>query len=224
MALRLGIDGAALFDGAAAMMLPEAQVALQRDHSRRSHEQVAQLGDAWYARRQEQDAAAFRDMLGRIPAAARGLTLELGAGEGRGYPILTSMGFAPLIGLELLPEHAAQAHQWYGYDVQVGPMEALPSLFQANAFDVVTSRHTLEHTSDPTATLSGIWKVLKSGGYTAHAVPATTWMVNEPAHLTAWWWSQWRPAFVAAGFMIVDARYVREFAEPELHMIFRKPE
>lgn len=193
-------------------------VALNRDHDVRVQQLVGRLGDDWLEQRRQQDRDAYRALLERVPL--RGRTLELGAGKGAAYPILVTAGFRPLIGLELLPEHALEARRRFRYNMRVGAMEKLP--FPAGEFRCVVSRHSLEHTCDPAATLAEIWRVLRPGGYTAHAVPAVTWSHMEPAHLTNWWWAEWRAAFTAAGFAVVYGAYRREFADPELHMIFQK--
>ena len=70
-------------------------------------------------------------------------------------------------------------------------MERLP--FATGTFDVVYSRHSLEHSSDLGSSLSEIRRVLRPGGTFIFCVPARL-DDTEEAHMTRWPGRQWLAA------------------------------
>ena len=194
-------------------------VALNRDHRRRWTETITRFGPAWQGQRDGTDAASYQTLLEHVPAEMRGPTLELGAGVGGAFELLSDMGYLCVVGIDILPEHAKAARA-KKLPVRQGRMERLP--FEDGAFGAVVSRHTLEHTPDPRKAIAEIWRVLRPGGYTAHVVPAFAGSATEPAHLTNFGWPEWAPIWGAAGFEVVLAEH-HVYADRELHMVLRKP-
>ncbi|NLE43629.1 MAG: class I SAM-dependent methyltransferase [Chloroflexi bacterium] len=152
-----------------------------------------------------------RTLVAYVPPDAHTF-LDLGCGPNADIvSLLPDMDYT---GIDFIPQYiSALAHKHAG----VGPFDfsrrrfwlaAIESLpFPDESFDVVYSRHTLEHVVDLRRALSEIQRVLKPGGRFIFCVPADP-RDTEPAHITRWRAYRWLRAISS----IVS---VRSFAQHE---------
>jgi ubiquinone/menaquinone biosynthesis C-methylase UbiE len=162
------------------------------------------------------DDNSFRALLRDVPKG--GAILELGSASGGQWDVLREWS-DNLTGLDLY-EPAVKASQEKGLNIHLGFVEALP--FPDASFDIVCSRHVMEHVAYPQKALSEIKRVLKPGGYVA-AVTPHRWPDNEPAHITQLKIDEWVNEYVKARFHVISAD-LRAFNCVEAHIIARKTE
>ncbi|HRF49272.1 MAG TPA: class I SAM-dependent methyltransferase [Anaerolineales bacterium] len=146
--------------------------------------------------------ASERALVAFIPRTARTI-LDIGCGPTGGMlmhvPDMVYVGvdFVTSYLAKLYKDHGSQGPWPFARRAWVtSPMETLP--FPDGFFDVVYSRHALEHSADLAGTLAEIRRVLKPGGIFLFCVPARV-DDTEPTHLTRWPGWRWREAFRAVG-------------------------
>lgn len=194
----------------------ETQLAANRNHRERCDAWLADQPE-WWTEQRTLDAEEYEALIEFIPQDKRGKCLELGCG-GRGhFGLLLKAGFAPLNGIELLPELVGDDGA-----VFCMAMEDLAQ-FQAGIFKTVVSFQVLEHTRNVDKTLQGIHHVLRPGGYTAHVVPSETHRESvEPAHLTNLGMATWTGLFEENGFEKVYTGFYVGARRRDLFLVFRK--
>jgi SAM-dependent methyltransferase/glycosyltransferase involved in cell wall biosynthesis len=160
------------------------------------------------------DDASFRFLLADVPKG--GAILELGSASGGQWGVLREWS-DNLTGLDLY-EPAVKASQEKGLNIVLGFVEALP--FPDESFDLVCSRHVMEHVGDPQKALSEIKRVLKPGGYVA-AVTPHRFPDPEPAHITQLRIQAWQGEYEKAEFDVLYAD-LRSFNCVEAHIVARK--
>lgn len=154
--------------------------------------------------------ASERALVAFIPPTAKTI-LDLGCGPTGG--LLMHIQDMDYVGVDIVQEYLAELRR---KNPAVGPwefcrrhwilslMEFLP--FPGEYFDVVYSRHALEHSVDLKATLREIERVLKPGGIFIFCVPARA-DDTEPTHLTRWPARKWLAAFRAVGKIRFHAQH-----------------
>jgi 2-polyprenyl-3-methyl-5-hydroxy-6-metoxy-1,4-benzoquinol methylase len=98
-----------------------------------------------------------------------GSVLDVGCGSGGVGPGLRAAGATRLVGVELLPEAAAQARVTYDR-VLDGPIDTVIGDL-AERFDTILCLDVLEHLVDPTGVLVGLHDVVAPDGRLAVSVP-----------------------------------------------------
>ncbi len=168
--------------------------------------------------------ASERAVVAFIPPTARTI-LDLGCGPTGGMlmhvPDMVYVGsdFVHEYLTDLQRRHSTKGPWEFAIHTWVtSSMEALP--FPDGHFDVVYSRHALEHSSDLRSTLSEIKRVLKSGGLFIFCVPSRR-DDTELTHLTRWSGWQWRRAFGTVGRVRLAAHH--DYFIDELYGYAEKP-
>lgn len=135
-----------------------------------------------------------RTLVSFIPPAAITF-LDLGCGPNA--DILSLLPDLDYTGVDFVPEYITALRKKYPEAgtfhfsrrrFVTAAMESLP--FPGESYDVVYSRHTLEHVSDLKRTLVEIQRVLKPGGRFIFCMPSDP-NDTEPAHLTRWRAHRW---------------------------------
>jgi SAM-dependent methyltransferase len=168
--------------------------------------------------------ASERALVAFIPPSARTL-LDLGCGPTGG--LLMHLQDLTYIGLDLVHEYTVSLQRRH---TPTGPwefarrawltstMETLP--FPDAYFDVVYSRHSLEHSPYLPAALDEIHRVLKPGGRFLFCVPARVDDI-EPTHFTRWPGRRWAAAFSRVGHVRHQAHH--DFFIDEFYGFVEKP-
>jgi len=164
--------------------------------------------------RENLDDAAYRVMLAGIPKVE--MCLELGSASGGQWHVLGEWATG-LTGIDLF-EPAVLNSQKEGKNIHLGFIEEMP--FPDDSFDLVCSRHVMEHVADIQVALAGIKRVLRPGGFVAAATPHYFPDV-EPAHIQQLRLEEWVKEYEKAGFTIVSANLYQCF-NPEAHIVARK--
>jgi SAM-dependent methyltransferase len=109
------------------------------------------------------EAENRRTILGLVPRAPGGRLLDLGAGDGRfSSRLAQTAGAAEVVGVELVPERAAEARR-HGIDVVEADLEQrLP--FEDGSFDLIHANQVIEHLRGTDAFLGEIRRLLAPGG------------------------------------------------------------
>ena len=164
------------------------------------------------------DQQSYISLLERLrPLANRSQkALELGCANGSFFPLLRRY-FKEVSGIDLNPDSVNIAVQ-FKYSCQVAFIEELP--FPDQSFDVVLSRHVLEHTISPVLALKEIHRILRPGGITANITPHY-FPDPEPAHISQLTLEQWLSLYKEIGFQILHA-YLAFFNATEAHIIAMK--
>lgn len=200
---------------------------LNYDHHRRMTEDYHRLVAAGIHRDTTfQNDTAYRDMfaLGPVPADGIHAILELGSASGGQWPVLSQLfPEAALTGIDLFePEVVAAAAR--GLDIHLGFIEELP--FPDASFDLVCSRHVMEHLGNVVQGMAEIRRVLRPGGWVAAATPHY-WPDIEPAHLNQLNVEEWVREYEHAGFEVVGRKVYRRVPEDagseEGHVVARRP-
>jgi SAM-dependent methyltransferase len=151
-------------------------------------EQVADLGRGYEAAYFERGGAAYlrrwahrvrtcrRQLLAALEYAPRATTvLDVGCSAGYLLEAARTLGLAAA-GVDA-SHYAVDLCRQRGFRAEVGALEALP--FPDGTFDVVTAKHTLEHTSAPLQALAEMRRVLQPGGVVFLVVPdASHWLLG----------------------------------------------
>ena len=188
---------------------------LNYDHHRRMTELHRQRVESGVNKTvKETDTISYRSLLRFVPKD-RQTILELGSSSGGQWDILRE--WAPegtISGIDLF-EPAVTAAQATGLPIVLGFVEEMP--FPSEMFDLVCSRHVLEHLGDLHKGLDEIKRVLKRGGFSAHVTPDMPGD-DEPAHLNKFPLSLWRALWVEHGFHIASAVKL-PFHGGEVHIV-----
>ena len=164
------------------------------------------------------DQESYTTLLDHLkPFSPKSLSaLELGCANGSAFPLLRRY-FNDVVGVDL-NEESIKIARGFNYTCEVGFIEKLP--FYDSAFDVVLSRHVLEHTVDPALALKEISRVLRPGGITANITPHY-FPDPEPAHLSQLTLDQWLSIYKETRFQIISS-YIGFFNAKEAHIIAMK--
>lgn len=150
-----------------------------------------------------------------------GRCLELGCDWGHCFSVFEPY-FEEVHGIEVT-EWSAKKGLKEGHNVTWGVMEFTP--YRDNYFDLVCSRHTLEHGDDPDIVLSEIRRITKLGGYSCHTLPVC--MGVEPPkdsiiHKSNLSQKEWLKKFRKHGFEIVNTFWQWNHDNEEFVIIARK--
>ncbi|MBI4301398.1 MAG: class I SAM-dependent methyltransferase [Chloroflexi bacterium] len=185
------------------------------------NERMPHLQQGWMKPRDDEgeriDAQSLEDLLGKVPENNHiESCLELGSAWGRAFAQLEKH-YPKVIGIDLHhPSVKAGVH--LGYKIVLGLIEYLP--FKDNSFDLVVSRHTMEHTYDVNKTLADIKRILKPNGIIATVTPHFS-PDPEPAHLTQLTMNEWVELYENLGFQVLAVK-LKNYRSPECHIIARK--
>ena len=161
------------------------------------------------------DDESYRSLLTGIPSSTS--LLEIGSANGRQWTTLGTWAF-DLTGLDLY-EPDVLAGRNAGRNIVLGYAEELP--FPDASFDIVCSRHVMEHVADVPKVFSEVMRVLRPGGYVA-AITPHYFPDPEPAHINQYPLDEWRKLYRAAGYEIIKAE-LGQFNCTEAHIVARKP-
>ncbi|HEX5760289.1 MAG TPA: class I SAM-dependent methyltransferase [Thermoanaerobaculia bacterium] len=103
---------------------------------------------------------------GRLDDLAGRRVLDFGCGGGAQVVALARAGAARVVGLEIKPEHVAEARRRADAAGVDGRVEIRSALGPADAgrFDLVLSQNAMEHFDDPRAVLADMTRALAPGG------------------------------------------------------------
>jgi SAM-dependent methyltransferase len=150
-----------------------------------------------------------------------GRCLELGCDWGHCFSAFEPY-FDEVYGIEVT-EWSAKKGLKEGHNITHGVMEFTP--YRDNFFDLVCSRHVLEHGDDPDVVLKEINRITKHGGYSAHALPVCMGMKppdKSIIHKSNLSQKQWLKKFRKHGFKIVNTFYSWNHDQEEWNIIARK--
>jgi 2-polyprenyl-3-methyl-5-hydroxy-6-metoxy-1,4-benzoquinol methylase len=176
----------------------EAVLRLNYDH----HERMAEAREKSRWRQlfiDARDRRLMRRMLKGAPP--NGPVLEVGCSHFRFGPDLKER-FGEVAGVDLHAPSVERAKA-RGFDARVCLAEDLDKEFRPATFNVILSRHVLEHTAEPDTVLRHVRALLRPGGVTAHAVPI--------------------PPYEAAGLKVVRAERVAAWGKAENHIVATRP-
>lgn len=170
--------------------------------------------------------ASQRTLVSFIPPTAHRI-LDIGCGPGSAglTAFLQDMDY---VGIDFVHEYLADVQRQHmekgpfsfsGRRCLQFPMETLP--FANNSFDVVYSRHVIEHSLDLAQTLQEIRRVLKLGGLFIFCVPARVDDI-EPTHMMRWSARRWLQAFRQVGPIRFHAQH--DYFIDELYGYAEKPD
>jgi SAM-dependent methyltransferase len=120
---------------------------------------------------------AKRKFLGRAQIASGVLkklnrhsrVLDVGCGYGQFLNRIRSETSCEVYGVDIAPEAAAAAKEYYGIDIFTGTIAEAP--FSKGLFDMITSWWCLEHVPNPSEVLQKMCSLLKCGGLCVIGVP-----------------------------------------------------
>jgi SAM-dependent methyltransferase len=192
---------------------------LNYDHHRRMAEMYAQLVKSGGIFESERiDEVSYRTLLQSVPHG-RDSILELGSASGGQWPLLEEW-LAPegaIFGIDLY-EPAVKVAQSRGLPIRVGFVEEMP--YEDEMFELVCSRHVMEHLGDVDKGIAEILRVTKPGGYVAHVTPNMDYD-NEPAHLNHLNLAEWARRWEDYGVTLLSARR-HTFHGGEVHIVGKK--
>lgn len=136
---------------------------------------------------------------------ARGKScLELGPGEGKLYKHLARR-FHKVACLEIDPQKTPELIN-LGYEIVQGDAAEMGETVDNAYYDLIISRHVLEHVEKIWECVAGQYTVLRHGGWAMHEVPVPpNW---EPAHVTNFYRHEWALLFERVGFTVYECREV----------------
>jgi SAM-dependent methyltransferase len=169
----------------------------------------------------EADNRSYRTLL-RIVPKNRKRILELGSASGGQWDLLRewhdSTVPCELHGIDLFAPAVRKAQE-DGMLIQLGFVEDM-GMFSASTFDLVCSRHVMEHLGDVDNGIREIIRVTCPGGYIAHVTPDLPGD-DEPAHLNKWGLSRWTAKWISHGVQMLSAdRY--PYHGGEVHIVGRR--
>lgn len=191
----------------------EAVKELNYDHHRRmtiEHDKLIEAGVAADYSSHNEDS--LRNLTSRVIG---GRVLELGASDGNDFAAISAaLNIVAIKGIDI-HEPSVLRGQEMGRDLVVGYVEDLP--FENEAFDLVISRHVMEHVSDVDVALRGIYRVMAPHGLVAAVTPAYQ-PDPEPAHIQQLSLAEWSEAYERNGFVVIYGES-RHHACDESHIV-----
>ena len=166
----------------------------------------------------KRDIESFEKLLSNVQGKFNTpVVLELGASNGNIFPEASRLLGTPLTnihGIDLFEPAVKQAID-AGYQVQCGFIETLP--WPDDTFDIIFSRHVMEHTYSVEQTLKEIQRVLRPGGIVLAITPAYQ-PDPEPAHIQQHSLETWQQYYIDSGFSNVTG-YSHYANCPESHIV-----
>jgi len=145
--------------------------------------------------------------------------MELGSSGGGQWHLLREILLPQtLMGIDLYEPFVIPA-QKAGLPILLGFVEDMPQVV-SERFDLVCSRHVLEHLGDVTKGMNEIKRITKVGGYSAHVTPDMP-VDNEPAHLNKWPLYVWVKVWEEHGWEIIHASK-EPYNYGESHIVARR--
>ncbi|MDX1612491.1 MAG: class I SAM-dependent methyltransferase, partial [Candidatus Thermoplasmatota archaeon] len=129
--------------------------------------------------------------------------------------------YEELHGIDLSSE-AADIARAKGYKMQVGLIEECIQDLGPASFDLVFSRHVLEHVSDPDGVVEACYALTTPGGWNLHAVPMPPY--TDPVHITEFWPHEWARLFQRVGFTVYESRRVSVLGHEEIQIKAQRPD
>jgi len=165
------------------------------------------------------DDLSYRALLSHIPKEPQNI-LELGSASGGQWLLLCEWLTldGQLTGIDLYEPLVNKARA-QGLNIHLGFVENMG--FSDNQFDLVCSRHVMEHLGDLDRGMKEILRVTKPGGYIAHVTPNMD-IDNEPAHLNHLNEAQWAEKWRSMGLHILHTQR-HPFHGGEVHIVGKKP-
>ena len=150
------------------------------------------------------DTTSYQTLLSLVPKN-RQHVLELGSSTGGQFWLLKQWLAADgtISGIDLYEPNVLKA-QAEGLDIALGFVEDM-HMFGDNIFDLVCSRHVMEHLGDLDAGISEILRVVKPGGYVAQVTPNMSFD-PEPAHINQLNLQEWAAIWKQYDVHLVHAR------------------
>lgn len=184
-------------------------------------------GALWESWGREIRRIEFETMMNHVPLGNAATVLELGCGEGFQLGLLRKR-FHRVFAID--PERRPASASGFARSAA----EALP--FPDGFFDLVFSCCVLEHVASRPRTIEEVVRVLRPGGYMAHALPGRAWKaasvllnpVAYPLHVLGKWSALRRPGALQ-GFGEADStgpsrpairRVLHRYFYPEIHGTF----
>ena len=193
--------------------------ALNYDHHRRMGEiHAANIANGKANPSAEADDQSYRSLLKNVPRD-QSLVLELGSASGGQWKTLSEWG-KELVGIDLYEPFVTEARK-HGLPIYLGFVEDMAAIFPANHFDMVCSRHVMEHLGDVDRGIGEIKRILRPGGWSCHVTPDMPYD-DEPAHLNKWKMWEWSAKWAEHGFQIISVEK-REFNGGEVHVTALAP-
>ena len=159
------------------------------------------------------DDTSFRYLLKDVPRNLP-LVLELGSAEGEQWKCLGEWG-TRLVGIDLYEPFVTKSRS-HGLAVYLGFIEDM-SMFPDNHFDLVCSRHVMEHLGDVDRSIEEVKRILKPDGWTAHVTPDM--MIDEElSHLNLFKAWEWGVRWAEHGFQILSLEK-KSFHGGEVHLV-----
>lgn len=154
-----------------------------------------------------------------LPATTR--VLDIGCGQGVALKHFVAAGYEA-VGIALGDEDVRACIE-AGFDVQKMDQSFLD--FPDASFDLVWSRHCLEHSIMPYFTLSEMSRVLRPGGYCYVEVPSPDSSCNHqanPNHYSVLGRSMWSELIRRSGLALIDSTDIsfRVPAGPDVYWSF----
>ena len=150
-----------------------------------------------------------------------GRCLELGCDSGHAFSTFEPY-FDEVYGIEVT-KWSAKKGLMEGHNITWGCMEFIP--YRDSFFDLVCSRHVIEHGDDPDVVLKEINRITKPGGYSAHALPVCMGMKppkESIIHKSNLSQKQWLRKFRKHGFEIMNTFYQWNHDQEHFVIITRK--
>ncbi len=192
---------------------------LNYDHHRRMtelHNQNVAAGKS--EERTIVDDESYRMLLRKVPRDRKAI-LELGSASGKQWPLLQDYmaDESYICGIDLY-EPLVKKAQAAGLAVIVGFVELMP--YEDGEFDLVCSRHVMEHLGDLDKGMFEILRVTQPGGFIAHVTPNMA-VDDEPAHLNHLDVTGWAKRWEQAGADVISAER-HSFHGGEVHIVGMK--
>jgi ubiquinone/menaquinone biosynthesis C-methylase UbiE len=124
--------------------------------------------DSWLDELPARDALWKRRLKNYLPHRAAGNLLDVGTGIGQ-FLHHAQPFFSEVHGTEVSESAVRIAKEKYGFEIYRGALEQLD--LPSASFDNITLFHVLEHVPDPSRLIAICWRLLRSNGVLAIAVP-----------------------------------------------------